>query len=170
MARTFEQRCALQVLHRSKGTCTLNRVFRERLQQSVLNPVSVGQAQTVPPASSVADINAFGAAQWQQVLLALVDGRRATLKPHRDLRPLDVRALFLAAGLLDESLELSDAGFKFLFLDVYSQLWQLLQRYLATVDHAGGHSLADALSFLLQLSFRKARSPTRAAPCMRRTL
>jgi transcription initiation factor TFIIH subunit 4 len=158
----------LHVLRRGRdasgSTWALDATFQQRLQYSVLNPVSLGQ-QSAPVATaargdggrlaSVADVNAFGDAQWQAVLLALVDGRRASLRVHKDLKPLDVRQLFHSSGLTDDATELTDAGFKFLFLDVYSQLWQLLQRYLQ--HSAAGHSLADALSFLLQLSFRKAR-------------
>jgi hypothetical protein len=96
--------------------------------------------------------------QWQKVLLALVNGRKASLKPHASLTPLDIRTIFRSAGLIDDSHKLTDLGFHFLFLDVYSQLWKLLQQYLMQLQASPEQSLADALSFLLQLSFRKVRS------------
>jgi transcription initiation factor TFIIH subunit 4 len=142
------------------GSRQLAPTFQARLQQSVLNPVSLGQRvgparPLASPSSSLSDINAFGSSQWQAVLLALVEGRRTKLKGHAELNTLDGHSLFINAGLLDDASELTDAGFKFLFLDVYSQLWQLLQQYLKKAGHDDGNSLADALSFLLQLSFRK---------------
>lgn len=184
--RSLQLLSQLHVLRSHKAasgakTIRLDATFQARLQQSVLNPASLGSVGTVQPngssqaangaqaagavtqnnrteaCTSVADINAFGQAQWQAVLLALVDGRRSSLRVHANLKPLDVRALFHSSGLTDEATELTDAGFKFLFLDVYSQLWQLLQQYLKASATGTGHSLADALSFLLQLSFRKVR-------------
>ena len=162
----------LNVLHQSggganaakTGTVQLEKTFQSNLQQSVVNPASLGHQATPvndtqkdTAAAAVASVHAFGEAQWQAVLLAMVDGRRASLKVHAKLPPLNVKQLFEGAQLTDEAAELTDAGFKFLFLDVYSQLWQLLQRYLEQRSQGSGESLAHALSFLLQLSFRKVR-------------
>ena len=185
--RSVQLLTRLHVLLSEKGvsgaeTMRLEPTFQARLQQSVLNPASLGASQKASASNAarspgagngadgavtaataagtmVADANTFGQAQWQAVLLALVDGRRSSLRVHAELKPLDVRALFHSAGLTDDATELTDSGFKFLFLDVYTQLWQLLQQYLKASAPDAGHSLADALSFLLQLSFRKARTP-----------
>ena len=140
--------------------------FQSRLQQSILNPVSLGHhprsaspARPAPTAS--ADGDQFAAAQWQAVLLALVDGQRTRLKAHSSLPPLDMRRLFVAEGLLDDiDAELTADGFKFLFKDVYSQMWQLLQQYLKLGSTEESHTQADALAFLLQLSFRQVRCPS----------
>lgn len=91
--------------------------------------------------------------QWQKVLLALVEGRSAPLRPHKDLPGLGIQKLFVNAGLLDDMGELTQAGFKFLFTDLYSQLWLLLRHYLSQSSREEGTQLASALSFLLQLSF-----------------
>lgn len=162
----------LHVLHRGSeakgGTWCLDATFQQRLQHSVLNPASLGQqaqsragdaecVDTRDASPTVAEVNAFGNEQWQALLLALVEGRRSGLRVHKELPPLDVRQLFQNAKLADEVGELTDAGLQFLFLDMYSQLWRLLQQYLQ--HSAQGNSLADALSFLLQLSFRQVLRP-----------
>jgi hypothetical protein len=109
---------------------------------------------------SLEDCTEYAESQWQKVLLALVEGRHTPLRPHKDLPGLGIQKLFVGAGLLDEAGELTQAGFKFLFTDLYSQLWLLLQHYLTLSSKEEGTQLASALSFLLQLSFRQVRCPS----------
>jgi transcription initiation factor TFIIH subunit 4 len=157
--KALEQLWNLQLLSSQSGHghYSLNRTFQTRLQQSVISPLSVGVPAATAGPTSITSANSFGDSQWQKVLLVLVDGHKASLKPHASLTPLDIRTLLCAAGLVDDSLELTDSGFHFLFLDVYSQLWKLLQQYLTQLQNSPRQSLPDALSFLLQLSFRKVR-------------
>lgn len=108
--------------------------------------------------ATVAECNAYGEQQWQNVLLSLVEGRRGSLKPHKLLSGLDVNSLFYEAGLLHHG-DLTEDGFQFLFTDLYSQLWLLLQHYLSHSAQQSGSLFANALSFLLQMAFRKARHP-----------
>lgn len=117
-------------------------------------------ASSTAPAmpATVAECNAYGEQQWQNVLLSLVEGRRGSLKPHKLLSGLDVNSLFYEAGLLHHG-DLTEDGFQFLFTDLYSQLWLLLQHYLSHSAQQSGSLFANALSFLLQMAFRKARHP-----------
>ena len=127
----------------------------------MINPASIlqdeqeGQLQ----AATLEECTEHAEEQWQKVLLALVEGRHAPLRPHKDLPGLGIRRLFVVAGLLDETGELTQEGFKFLFTDLYSQLWLLLKHYLEQSSQEQGTQHASALSFLLQLSFRQVRLP-----------
>lgn len=123
----------------------------------MINPASIVQDQQEAQneAATLEECTEHAESQWQKVLLALVEGRNAPLRPHKDLPGLGIQKLFLGAGLLDEVGELTQDGFKFLFTDLYSQLWLLLQHYLAQSSQQEGTQLARALSFLLQLSFRQ---------------
>jgi hypothetical protein len=108
---------------------------------------------------TIASVNEYGEAQWQSVLLALVEGRSSPLKPHSQLEGLKLQKHFKTAELLDDHTELTEKGFAFLFADLYSQLWQLvevlLKHYQEVSVAGGGEEMASALSFLLQLAFRK---------------
>lgn len=127
---------------------------RERLSQIILNPSSLtGEEKEPQPAvATVAECTEHAEAQWQKVLLALVEGKNAPLRPHKDLSGLSIRKVFVAAGLLDEAAELTESGFKFLFRNLQSQVWFLLEHYLAHSSQEEGTQLASAMSFLLQLS------------------
>ena len=144
--------------HVRYGTVAL---CRERLKQGVINPASIlqDQQEDQPQAATLEECTEHAETQWQKVLLALVEGRSAPLRPHKDLPGLGIRKLFVEAGLLDEAGELAQDGFKFLFTDLYSQLWLLLKHYLEQSSQEQGTQRASALSFLLQLSFRQARHP-----------
>lgn len=118
--------------------------------------LGLGASEDAPAMpATVAECNAYGEQQWQTVLLSLVEGRRGSLKPHKQLSGLDVNSLFYEAGLLDHG-DLTEEGFQFLFTDLYSQLWLLLQHYLSHSAQQSGSLFANALSFLLQMAFRKA--------------
>jgi hypothetical protein len=132
-------------------------ICRQHLRQGVINPASIMQDQkeTQNPVASLEECTEHADSQWQKVLLALVEGRNTPLRPHKDLPGLEIRKLFVEAGLLDELGELTQDGFQFLFTDLYTQLWLLLQHYLTQASQEEGTQLASALSFLLQLSFRQ---------------
>ena len=127
----------------------------------MINPASIlqDQQEDQPQAATLEECTDHAEEQWQKVLLALVEGRNAPLRPHKDLPGLGIRKLFVEVGLLDETGELTQEGFKFLFTDLYSQLWLLLKHYLEQSSQEQGTQRASALSFLLQLSFRQARHP-----------
>jgi len=119
--------------------------------------LGMGTSDSAPAMpATVAECNSYGEQQWQRVLLSLVEGRRGSLRAHRLLSGLDVHTLFFEAGLLDSG-DLTEDGFQFLFTDLYSQLWLLLQHYLSHSAQQSGSLFANALSFLLQLAFRKVR-------------
>lgn len=135
-------------------------MYREYLRRALVNPASLAQDHQQPKiqAATKEECKEHAKSQWQKVLLALVEGTNTPLRPHKDLPGLGIKKLLVVSGLLDEVGELTQAGFKFLFTDLYSQLWLLLQHYLTQSSREEGTQLASALSFLLQLSSRKVRN------------
>ena len=135
---------------------------RDRLRRSVADPKSLGQntshdaINTALP--TAAELSSFAHDQWESLLMVLVTGTRARDASVGNLAPLDRSALLSAASLLESpklGADITEAGFKFLFMDVYSQLWLLMQQYVTDTSSRSGLALSDVLSFLLQLAFRK---------------
>jgi hypothetical protein len=102
----------------------------------------------------------------QNLLLFLVGSSPTPPPAPAEFRstPLDVGALLLSAGLVikEEGSQraggVTQAGFQFLLMDTYSQLWRLLKEYIAGAERQSSAELASVISFLLQLGFQGQRS------------
>eukprot|EP00887_Chlorella_sp_A99_P006162 scaffold3.g6162.t1 len=152
----------------------LNPLFRGQLRQSVctrLTPTLDKLPEEVVrdvPSGDEADEHAR--AQWESLLLFLSGSVDALPGLPRELASgasLDVVQLLLSGGLMVKDEEtrapaISDAGFQFLLMDAYGQLWTLLRQYISDAGRQSGGALGSVISFLLQLGVQ-GRRPVRLA-------
>uniref|UniRef100_A0A1D2ACB1 RNA polymerase II transcription factor B subunit 2 n=2 Tax=Auxenochlorella protothecoides TaxID=3075 RepID=A0A1D2ACB1_AUXPR len=112
--------------------------------------------QDVPRANvtpeSIAD---YAQKRWEEILLFLVGSASTIPATSANSRTLDVPGLLVALGLMSNDgphhqPRITEAGFKYLLLDTFQQLWTLLRQYAAQVEGTEA-SLAVVLEFLLQL-------------------
>ncbi|KAL3151427.1 hypothetical protein ABBQ38_012436 [Trebouxia sp. C0009 RCD-2024] len=102
--------------------------------------------------------------RWEGLLLYLISPAPPNKPPQAPaeigLPGLDVDHLLLQAGLIStEPRAIAEQGFQFLLLDTYSQLWLLLQQYIANAQKKAGSELVHVISFLLQMGFREVGVP-----------
>eukprot|EP00898_Chlorokybus_atmophyticus_P003892 jgi/Chlat1/4503/Chrsp29S04577 len=92
---------------------------------------------------TVEELDAYALQQWEAVLLHLVSsgapavGQLGSTKLPAAMRS-HVSQTFMRAGLMDkERGSITDSGFRFLLLDIFAQLWQLIHEYVTTAEGRG---------------------------------
>lgn len=142
----------------------LHKSFQKNLRLALCNSGSTDAqvgGDVLRRTPDAAALDAHAKRQWEALLMFLVNGkhRPPAMPPYLKFKALDVAALLTSAGLLcadSGAGRVSELGFQFLLLDSFHQLWTLLHAYISNArDQEDGSELSSALSFLLQLGFRR---------------
>lgn len=120
----------------------LNPVFQLQLQRALSGAIGPPKDHLPPTLDSQkptpADLNEYALKQWEALLLYLANAGLPGGERRGDQEPSKmVQGLLRRAGLVgssDEGIRMSDAGFQFLLMDVYKQLWQVVREYVAEIE------------------------------------
>lgn len=143
----------------------MNPNFKQQLRSAVTGRLfSTLHASEEPTLSGMsptaAQLDAYAAAQWELLLLYVAGSasRPPELPKGMGLAPLNLKHMVASARLLSGG-SVTAAGFKFLLMDTYHQLWVLLKDYIDAAERKSGEELSSLISFLLQLGFRQIGVP-----------
>ncbi|KAL4120363.1 hypothetical protein QTP88_013071 [Uroleucon formosanum] len=129
----------------------LNSTFKKKLKVALMG----GGRSTVPNSDMTADpkardidfLDSYAYERWECILHYMVGSK------HEGISSDAVRVL-LNAGLMvrdtDDSPVITSTGFQFLLLDMATQVWYFMLRYMETVE-SRGLDLAQCLTFLFQI-------------------
>jgi hypothetical protein len=123
----------------------LNPVFQMQLQRALSGAIGPPKDHLPPALDSQkptpADLNEYALKQWEALLLYLANAGLPGGERRGDQEPSKmVQGLLRRAGLVgnsEEGIRMSDAGFQFLLMDVYKQLWQVVREYVAEIEVSG---------------------------------
>jgi transcription initiation factor TFIIH subunit 4 len=134
----------------------LNDVFRKSLKVALLGGGTswTGSCALAPDkhAKDVAFLDAYAQERWESVLHHMVRSKEGA-----GVASTEAIDTLLYAGLIkreegDSEQYITPAGFQFLLLEMSSQIWFFILKYLENAE-ASGTDIVDCLTFLFQLSY-----------------
>lgn len=91
--------------------------------------------------------------RWDSILNFMAGVK---LKDYNDNIGETTKKVILQAGLIEsegQDILITASGFQFLLMDISSQIWYFLRKYLELVESSFGLNLTECLGFVFELNF-----------------
>lgn len=151
----------LHIVHEHMQYCglpawKLNESFKKSLQIALMGGGNgANSLEMLPPdkyAKDIAFLDSYAQERWECILHYIVQSKEGSGGISREVTEILLHSGLVSKDAADGDTFITAAGFQFLLLDISSQIWYFMIRYLETVE-SRGMNIVECLTFMFQLSF-----------------